>query len=116
WEFTVLAMKINGCLLGPFFDEGLALLLVIEQLVDLVGQLRLMPEDVAGVVNFFIEAAGSMAVENRAAEGDAFGAVAVGTQRHVPAGHDELELVAAGFAEDGDALVFAPLLAARVVL
>ena len=90
--------------------------LPVEHLVDLVGRHGLVPEDVAGVAGLLVEAAGGVAVEDRAAEGDVLLGVAVGAQRHVPAGHDELELVVARLAEDGDALVGAPLLAAGVVL
>ena len=66
-----------------------------------------------GCVGLFVEALGRVAVEDRAAERDVIGAVAVAANRHVPAGHHELELVAARRAENGDAVVRA--VAARVV-
>ena len=62
----------------------------------------------------FVEAVGRVAVEDRAAERDVVGRVAVAADRHVPAGHHELELVAARLAEDGDAVVRA--VAAGVVV
>ena len=73
-----------------------------------------MPEDVARVVGLFVEAAGGVAVEDRPAEGHVLGRVAVAAERHVPAGHHELELAVARLAEDGDALLLA--VAAGVVL
>ena len=84
--------------------------------MDKIGHAGLLPEDIAGVADLFAGAAGGMAVEDRAAESDAVLRVAVGAQRHVPAGHDELELVlVAGLAEEGDALLGPPFLASGVV-
>ncbi len=47
-----------------------------------------MPEDVAGVVDFLVVTRGSVAVEDRPAEGDMRIADAVRADRHVPAGQD----------------------------
>src|SRR5262249_24239282 len=67
-------------------------------------------------IGLFVEALGGVAVENRAPEGNVRFGVAVGSQRHVPAGHHELKLSVAGLAENRDALIAAPQLAAGVVL
>ena len=88
-----------------FFEERLLLLFAIEHLIELVRGLGLRPENVAGVRRAFVEAIGGVAVEDRAAEGDVVGGVAVAADRHVPAGHHEFELLAAGMAENGDAVV-----------
>ena len=66
-----------------------------------------------GCVGLFVEAFGRVAVEDRPAERHVVGRVAVAADRHVPARHHELELVAAGMAEDRDAVVRA--VAARIV-
>src|SRR3954471_21277475 len=89
----------------PAREERLLLQFAIEHLVELVGGLGLWPENVAGVGWAFVEAIGGVAVENRAAEGDMVGRVAVATDRHVAAGHHEFELVAAGMAKNGDAVM-----------
>ncbi len=88
-----------------FFEERLLLLFAIEHLVQLVGGFGLRPEDIAGMGWAFVEAVGGVAVEDRAAEGDVVGGVAVATDGHVPAGHHEFELLAAGMAKNGDAVV-----------
>ena len=108
--------KATAVSAGRLSTKAFSCCLASSSVVDLVGQDRLLPEDVAGMMHFLVEAAGGVAVEDRAAEGDVRSGVAVGPQRHVPAGQYELELVAAGLAEDGDALLGAPLLAAGVVL
>src|SRR5690606_28720486 len=83
----------------------------LEQLVRLEG---LMPIDVSGMVSGLIEALGGVAVEDRSAEGDVLGAVAVATDCQVPAGHDKFPLAGARFTEDRDRLAFA--VSAGVVL
>src|SRR5688500_3886557 len=55
-------------------------------------------------------------MEDRPAERDVRCAVAVGPDGHVPAGHDELELVAARLAEDGATQPAAPRLDVVIVL
>ena len=91
------------------------LLLLVEHRVNLVRGNRLWPEDVAGVGRFFIEAVGSMTVEDGPAERDVILGVAIGTQRRVSARDDALKMVRTRFAEDGQRLPFAPR-SARVVL
>ena len=49
-----------------------------------------------GWSTFSLKPLGGVAVEDRAAEGHAVDAVAVAAHRHVPAGHDELELASPG--------------------
>ena len=66
----VLAAEGNGRLGGPLRQQCDLLLLFVEDFVDLVGQQGLVPEDVAGVMDFLVEPAGGVAVEDRAAEGD----------------------------------------------
>ena len=88
-------------------DQRLLLLFAAEHFVNVVRLLSLMPEDIVGMMDFLVEAAGGVAVENRAAQRDVGFAVAVGANRHVPAGHDILELVGARLAEDGEALAYA---------
>ena len=61
-----------------FGDERLGFLLVVERLVDLVGLNALIPPDVVGVFGVLVVAVRGMTVEDRAAEGDAFDAIAVG--------------------------------------
>ena len=53
----------------------------------------------------FVEAVGRVAVEDRPAERHVLGRVAVAANRHVPAGHHELELVAPRLAENRDAVL-----------
>src|SRR5947209_7011317 len=95
--------------MGPPGHQCLLLLLVVEHLVNLVGLDGLLPEYVARMVHFFIKSLGGMAIENRAAECHVLAGIAVSTKGHVPTRHDEFELFAPWFAEDGDALIFAPL-------
>src|SRR5262245_24280188 len=66
-----------------------------------------MPEDVAGMGRLLIRVLSFMGVENRPAEGDVFSAVAVAPQSHVPAGEDELKLVAPRLAKNCQRLVLA---------
>ena len=114
-ESPFLPRKPTFCSSGrPLAYERLLLLLAVEHLVELVRGQGLRPEDVAGVGRPFVEAVGRVAVEDRAAEGDVVGRVAVAADRHVPAGHHEFELVRARLAEDRDAVVLA--VAAGVVV
>ena len=86
-------------------DQGLGLLLSVEHFEDAVGGQGLRPENIVRVARLFVEAAGSVAVDDRAAKGHVLGRMAVATQRDVPAGEDELELLAARRAEDRHALL-----------
>ena len=70
----------------PLEDEGVLALLAVEHVIELVRLDRLVPEDVVRVVRLFVEPFAFVGVEDRAAEGDVLGAVAVAAQRHVPAG------------------------------
>src|SRR5207253_2941831 len=72
--------------------------------------------NVAGMAGLLVEAAGGVAVKDRPAKGGVHLGMAVRANGHVPAGHDELKLVAARRAEDGDVLLRAPGLAVGVVL
>ena len=85
----------------------------LESLIELIRLDRLRPEHVARVVGFFVETLGRVAVENRPAKSDVLGGVAVAANRHVPTGEDELKIVAAGLAKNGDAVLLAE--SARVV-
>src|SRR5262249_20971789 len=100
----------------PLGHERCLLLLVVEQLIDLVRLDGLLPKDIAGMVHLFIEAAGGMTIEDRSAKSDVFAGIAVGSKRHVPAGHDKFKFLAPWFAEDGNALFVTPLFAAGVIL
>lgn len=93
----VVAVFIAG-----FAEEGELALFAVEGLEDFVGAFGLVPVGVAGVVGLFIEALGSVAVEDGAAEGCAFLAVAIAAAGAVAAGEDELELTGAGLAEERD--------------
>ena len=113
-ELALLAAEGDAVLLGQAAaDQRLVALVLVEHLVELVGGLGLRPEDVAGMGGGFVEAFGRVAVEDRAAEGDVLSRVAVAADRHVAAGHHELELLGARLAEDGDAVLLA--VAAAVV-
>ncbi len=67
------------------------------------------------MARLLVAAAGRVTVENRPAESDVRFGMSIGTEGHVPPRHDELELIAARLAENGDVLLFSPRLAARVV-
>src|SRR5262249_10833605 len=100
-------------------DQGALALFGVEHLEDNIGPLRLLPEDVVRVAHLLEQsghAAGLVPVEDRPAEGNVRLSIAIGPQGHVPAGQHKLELLAAGLAEDGNALVRAPLLAAGIIL
>ena len=66
------------------------------------------------MILLLVEAAGVVAVEDRTAEGDVLGRVAVAPQRHVAAGEQELERSAPGLADQRDRVAVAK--AAAVVL
>ena len=96
----------DGVFLGGLGDQGLLALLAVEGLEDLVGLLGLVVEDVAGQA--LLRVAGAVAVDDRAAEGRALDAVAVGAEGDVPAGQLELELARARLAEEGDVILAEP--------
>src|SRR5262249_52021898 len=97
---SVLSAELHLALLRGDFDQRLLALFPRELLEELVGFLRLMPEDVAGMPDLFGESRGRVAVENRPAERDVLGAVAVAADRQMPARHHEFELAAAGSSEN----------------
>ena len=103
-----LSLMVFGSSASALVDESLGLLLFVQGPEDLVGLLALIPPDVVGVLGVLVEVAvGGMAVEDRATEGGAFDAVAVGAEGIVPAGQDPLErLVGPRLAENGHMVVF----------
>src|SRR5260370_36225014 len=84
--------------------------------MGLVGHGAGRPKILTRVVDFFIEVPGRVAVKDRPAEGNVRLRMAVSANRHVPAGHYELKLIASRLTEYGDALLSSPILPARVVL
>src|SRR5262249_21288670 len=78
--------------------------LPVQHLEQLVGLLCLVPVHVSGMPHGFVEAGGRVTVENRAAKGDVFGAVAIATDGEVPTGHNELKLVGSRSSKNGDRL------------
>ena len=68
-ELARLPLEADALSSGRLLDQGHLLLLAVEHAEDLVGRHRLVPEDVARVARLFVEAAGGVAVEDRAAKG-----------------------------------------------
>ena len=73
----------------------------------------LWPKHIAFVLRTFVESIGRVAVEYRPAERHMIGAIAIAADRHVPAGHHELKLIASRRAKDRNAVLYA--IAARIV-
>ena len=67
------------------------------------------------MIRRFVEALGSVPVEDRATERRALDGIAVATARDVPAGEHELEFARARLAEQGDGAAAEPFLAAVVL-
>ncbi len=105
-ELGAASVKAHGRLAGQFVDQGFCSLCAVKHFVNFVGSQGLRPKDVARMIDRFVETAGGMSVEHRAAEGDVLGRIAVAAQGHVPAGHHEFELLARG-TEDGNVLMVA---------
>ena len=97
------ALEGNARLARQLVHQRGGALFLVEHFVHAVGGQRLVPEDVARVIGLLVEASRRVTVEDRTAKGHVLGAVAVATDRHVPAGHHELER-AARRAKHGDVL------------
>src|SRR5438132_1961638 len=112
----VYSLEFHGGFVRPAVHLRFLPLLFIQHLVNKIRFAPLFPENIAGVPGLLRKAAGRMPIEDGAAKSDVCLRVAVGADRHVPAGHDEREFFASWRAKDGDALVHAPRLAAGIVL
>ena len=96
--------KLNFAFLRRLRDQRFFAMLAVEHLIERVGLERLVPEDIVRMVGLLVEAVRRVAVEDRAAERDVLGRVAVATDRQVPARHHEFELSALRRAEKRDRL------------